>query len=192
MRGFKVFIASPSDVRDERDSAPVDPEFKSTASSLSDQDRLEFRSLLDRATPEALRAFAVAYNEKRLEGDGGIQTRDLIAALLGSVADDRLQRVIEGIRKRAPEALPPAIEDPMEDPAFLQRERPWLSPCVTEFVHRSNQTLARDKDLSAVDEFVDLAKHGHGESVAQMRNHGITAEVIDRILEEEESRAARS
>lgn len=137
-----------------------------------------FRQLWTRMDPDLQRAFSIAYNENRRAGDGGVQTRDLFAALL-RVGPDRLTDVTREIPR---EALPPATSGVVADQPYIVQERPWLSHCVEASIRRLMTQLPAGRTLSAVDVFADIAKNGTGESVRLLRQHNIGPGEIDAIL----------
>ena len=134
--------------------------------------------LWDRMTPDLQRAFNVAYNENRLAGDPGIQTRDLFAAML-RVNSPSLRQIVNEI---PPAALPAPTSGTVIDTTYIVAERPWLSGCVASSVKRLSKALPHDRQLTSADVFADIAKNGSGKSVALLREHNIGPSEIDRIL----------
>jgi hypothetical protein len=99
--------------------------------------------LWDRMSPDLQRAFNVAYNENRLAGDPGIQTRDLFAALL-RVNSPSLQQIVNEIPAAA---LPPPTPGTVINTTYIVEERPWLSGCVASSVKRLSRALSHDRQL---------------------------------------------
>jgi hypothetical protein len=138
----------------------------------------DLRVLWPKMSSEVQRAFSIAYNENRLAGDPGIQTRDLIAALL-RIESPTLQQVVTDIPS---EALPEPTKGPVSEEAYVIEERPWLSGCVASSVRRLGKSLPPGQSLTATDIFADIAKNGTGSSVALLRKHNVGPSEIDTIL----------
>jgi hypothetical protein len=136
--------------------------------------------LWDRMSPDLQRAFNVAYNENRLAGDPGIQTRDLFAAML-RVNSPSLRQIVNEI---PPAALPEPTPGTVIDTTYIVAERPWLSGCVASSVKRLSKALPHGRQLTAADVFADIAKNGSGKSVALLREHNVGPSEIDRILKQ--------
>jgi hypothetical protein len=139
------------------------------------------RSLWERMTPEVQNAFLIAYNEKRFAGDGGIDTWTFFAALF-QARDKQLDRLITSIRNVSNEALPQRIDGLTLAEPYLLQERPWLSGCVSSAIRRLSQQLPPGRELTGVDIFVDIAKHGTGDSVRLLRKHKIGPEEIKSLI----------
>jgi hypothetical protein len=131
-----------------------------------------------RMSPDLQKAFSIAYNENRLAGDPGIQTRDLFAALR-RVGASSLQSIVSEI---PPAALPEPTSGPVSEEPYIVQERPWLSHCVASSIRRLSGTLPEGRVLTAADVFADIAKNGSGTSVALLREHKIGPSEIDAIL----------
>lgn len=138
----------------------------------------DLRVLWPKMSSEVQRAFSIAYNENRLAGDPGIQTRDLFAALL-RIESPALQQVLTEIPS---EALPDPTAGPVSDEPYVIKERPWLSGCVASSVRRLGKSLPPGRSLTATDIFADIAKNGTGASVALLRKHNVGPSEIDTIL----------
>ncbi|UVT17256.1 MAG: DUF4062 domain-containing protein [Nitrospira sp.] len=124
------------------------------------------------------RAINIAYNENRLAGDPGIQTRDLFSALL-RVQDAPLQQVVLEIPETA---LPKPTAGPVTDEPYILAERPWLSGCVASSIRRLNKLVPAGHKITPTDIFADIAKNGTGASVALLREHNVGPTDIDAIL----------
>ena len=136
------------------------------------------RALWPKLDASTQRALNIAYNENRLAGDPGIQTRDLFAALL-RLDDAPLQQVVQEIPSAAlPEPTPGLV---LEQPYILD-ERPWLSGCISSSIRRLAKSVPEGHRVSPADIFADIAKNGTGSSVALLRKHHIGAADIDAIL----------
>lgn len=136
------------------------------------------RALWPKMSADLQRAFSIAYNENRLAGDPGIQTRDLFAALLRVESPD-LQQVVTDIPRAA---LPEPTKGPVSDETYVIEERPWLSGCVASSIRRLGKSLPPGRSLAATDIFADIAKNGTGSSVALLRKHNVGPGEIDTIL----------
>jgi hypothetical protein len=136
--------------------------------------------LWDRMNPDLQRAFNVAYNENRLAGDPGIQTRDLFSAML-RINSPSLRQIVDEIPSAA---LPAPTSGKVIDTTYILAERPWLSGCVASSVKRLSKALPHGRQLTAADVFADIAKNGSGKSIALLREHSIGPSEIDRILKQ--------
>jgi hypothetical protein len=125
-------------------------------------------------------AFLLAYNKKLREGAHRISTRDLFQALT-RINDDALRTLLEALPEGAvPE--PPAGEIPISH--HVLEDAPPLSDCVADSLEHFRQAQPLPRKLKAADLFVDIGKHGHGPSVARLREHGVTAEELERQVRE--------
>jgi len=121
-------------------------------------------------------AFSLAYNKKRRQGGNRISTKDFFQALV-RLRDDSVNALIESLPA---EALPGAIdaEVPRENRLLLE-EKPLLSDCVADSLEHFKELHPLPRRISSADMFVDIAKHGHGESVSRLRHHGIGKKQIE-------------
>ena len=136
------------------------------------------RGIWPTLNPQTQRAFNIAYNENRLAGDPGIQTRDLFSALL-RIQDAPLQDVVTAIPAAA---LPEPTEGPVSDQTYILNESPWLSGCIASSIRRLSTSVAPGQTIAPIDIFTDIAKHGTGQSVALLRKHNIGPDDIDAIV----------
>jgi hypothetical protein len=121
-------------------------------------------------------AFSLAYNKKRRQGGNRISTKDFFQALV-RLGDDSVQKLI---RSLPTESLPDPIDAAITGvDRLVVQENPLLSDCVADSLEHFKEIPALPRKLSAVDMFVDIAKHGHGESVSRLRQHGIGGEEIE-------------
>jgi hypothetical protein len=126
-------------------------------------------ALWDCLDPHLQDAFSLAYNKKRREGSTRISTRDFFQALM-RIRDGALQALLESLPK---EALPePVAADVPASPRLLE-EDPLLSDCVAESLSQFKGMAPLPRKISPADVFVDVAKYGHGPSVARLRRHGV-------------------
>jgi hypothetical protein len=139
------------------------------------------RALWQRMTPELQNYLSIPYNENRMKGDPGIQTRDLFAAMVTSPSPD-LQAVINNIPAAA---LPAPLEGKTVAEPYIIQEQPWLSHCVSTSIKRLSKALPANQQLSALDVFIDIARNGTGDSVKLLREHNIDPERIEAILKKE-------
>ena len=135
-------------------------------------------ALWDCLDPNLQDAFALAYNKKRRDGSTRISTRDFFQALL-RIQDDALQALLESLPEGAlPEAAPANVSPAPE----LLAEDPLLSDCIADSLNHFEAMQPLPRKLSPADVFVDVAKHGHGPSVARLRQHGVgPVEVEDKV-----------
>ena len=150
------------------------------ARSTPDEGSIEdLKELWPYMAPDLRRAISIAYNENRLAGDPGIQTRDLFAAMQ-RVGSPTLQQVLSDIPSQA---LPGPTEGPVSHEAYIVEERPWLSHCVASSIRRLRGALPPGQLLTSTDIFADIAKNGTGSSVALLRKHNVQPADIDTILQ---------
>ncbi len=134
----------------------------------------------DHLAPSLQDAFLLAYNKKLREGSHRISTRDLFQAL-ARVEDHSLRALLN--------ALPPgALPDPIQADVPIARsvldDAPPLSDCVEDSLNHFLHSGPLPRKLTPADMFVDIGKHGHGPSVARLREHGITAEELERRVKQ--------
>ena len=121
-------------------------------------------------------AFSLAYNKKRRQGGHRISTKDFFQALV-RLRDDSVSALIGSLPS---EALPDPIDAtvPRENRLVLE-EKPLLSDCVADSLEHFSELQPLPRRISSADMFVDIAKHGHGESVSKLRDHGIGEKQIE-------------
>jgi serine/threonine protein kinase len=124
-------------------------------------------------------AFALAYNKKRRQGGNRISTKDFFQALV-RLKDDSVKELIDSLPA---ESLPGPIEATVpKNPGPVLEEAPLLSDCVANSLSHFQRLRSLPRKLSPADMFVDIARHGHGASVARLRQHGIgKKEIEDRV-----------
>ncbi len=128
-----------------------------------------FKNTWDKMTPELQSFLCVPYNENRMKGDGGIQTRDLFAAMVTNPTSE-LQCVIRHLPKNA---LPEPLQGKLINEPYIANEQPWLSHCISSSIKRLSKALPPGQQLTALDVFIDIARNGTGESVNLLRKHNI-------------------
>jgi len=127
----------------------------------------------------ARQAFRRAYMHSREQGSGRIRTRSLFGALIG-LNPPSLAPLLEDLPDRAlPDPVPADDERSNED---LSRIQPDLSPCVRTSVRKLGSVTDESEQRTALDVFVDLARHGAGSTVSTMRATGVTADHIEELL----------
>jgi hypothetical protein len=130
--------------------------------------------------PELQDALSLAYNQARREGKTRISTRTFFAAV-ARLRPEQLARFLD----RLPEgALPEPIGGDVPRESRILQEEPQLSTCVESALSHLGKKADPHHKLSTAEVFVDVAKHGTGPSVAQLREQGINQEEIDRLVEE--------
>jgi hypothetical protein len=93
---------------------------------------------------------------------------DSVRALIGSLPHDAL-----------PEPIDPSVT---KERGLVLGEAPLLSDCVADSLGHFRRLGPLPRRLSPADVFVDIARHGHGESVARLRQHGVgKAEIEERV-----------
>jgi hypothetical protein len=132
-------------------------------------------AIWDSLDPNLQDAFSLAYNKKRREGSTRISTRDFFQAL-ARTPDDATQKLLKTIPQ---EAMPEPCAADVPATREVLEEAPLLSTCVAESLGRFRRTGSLPRRLSPADVFVDIAKHGHGSSVAKLRQHGVGPKEID-------------
>jgi hypothetical protein len=132
--------------------------------------------LWDCLEPSLQDAFSLAYNKKRRQGGNRISTKDFFQAL-GRISDDAVQSLIESLPEGA---LPDAVaSDVPGDSRLVLEESPLLSDCVADSLEHFRDMGPLPRKIRPADMFVDIAKHGHGESVARLREHGVGEREIE-------------
>jgi serine/threonine protein kinase len=132
--------------------------------------------------PDLQDAFSLAYNKKRRLGKNRISTRDLFQALM-RIQDDALAQLIQSL---PPGSMPEPIDEHLAPDNSVVEEEPLLSDCVRDSLRAFRNMPELPRKLSCTDLFVDIGKHGHGPSVRQLRDHGVTAKDIDARVDEME------
>jgi hypothetical protein len=132
-------------------------------------------AIWDLLDPSLQDAFSLAYNKKRREGSTRISTRDFFQAL-ARTRDEGLQQLLDAIPE---EALPEPVAADVPVTRSVLEEEPLLSDCVAESLGQFLGQKSLPRKLTPADLFVDIAKHGHGSSVARLRQHGIGPAEID-------------
>jgi hypothetical protein len=166
-----VLHHSPGALAAKNQASAVPPQ----APPLSDN---PLHALWDCLDPNLQDAFSLAYNKKRREGSTRISTRDFFQALL-RIQDGTLKTLLESLPQGAlPEPVPANVP---ASPQLLE-EDPLLSDCVAEALSQFKGMGPLPRKISPADVFVDVAKYGHGPSVARLRQHGVgPAEVEEKV-----------
>lgn len=125
--------------------------------------------------PKLQDAFSLAYEMKLGEGSQRISTRDFIAALW-QTDDAAIGQLFSAFPADALPRPPTATFRSAHD---IVAEQALLSDCIDESLHRFGSLVHPPRKLAPADIFVDVAKHGHGGSVARLRRHGIDSKKID-------------
>lgn len=146
-----------------------------------------FKTAWNNMTPELKNYLSVPYNENRMKGDGGIQTRDLFAAMVTNPTPG-----LNAVMKHFPEkAMPQPIEGKLTHEHYIADEKPWLSHCIISSIERLNKALPAGEQITPLDVFIDIARNGSGESVKLLREHNIYPETIEHILKQEHLKVLR-
>jgi serine/threonine protein kinase len=121
-------------------------------------------------------AFLLAYNKKLREGSQRISTRDLFQALT-RVQDPSLQALFADLPHGSlPEPIPAGV--PIA--RHVLDDGPPLADCVADSLNHFLHAGPLPRKVGPADLFVDIGKHGHGPSVARLREHGVTPEELER------------
>lgn len=132
-------------------------------------------AIWDSLDPNLQDAFSLAYNKKRREGSTRISTKDFFQALT-RVDDPSLQKLLQTIPS---EALPEPVPTDVTVTRAVLEEQPLLSACVADSISNFQSQGELPRKITATDMFVDIAKHGQGESVRKLRQHGIGPNEIE-------------
>ncbi len=124
-------------------------------------------------------AFSLAYNKKRRQGGNRISTKDFFQALV-RLQDDSVKSLFASL---PPGSLPEPIDGTVpSEQTLVLGESPLLSDCVADSLGHFNQLHSLPRKISPADMFVDIARHGHGESVMRLRQHGVgKTEIEERV-----------
>jgi hypothetical protein len=134
------------------------------------------RGLWGRLDPQLQEALTLAYDQARREGKGRISTR-LFFAAVARLRPGALAALLDLLPDGSLPG-PIAADAPGEG---RPTEEALLSSCLEGALLRLSRGAASGHKLSAAEVFVELARRGTGASVAQLREHGITAAEIDRL-----------
>ena len=130
--------------------------------------------------PELQDALSMAYNQAKSEGKTRISTLTFFAAVV-RLRPGPLPQFLD----RLPEhSLPEPIGEDVPRESQILQEEPLLSTCVENALLHLSKGADPEHRLSTAEVFVEVAKHGAGASVAQLREHGITPEKIDQLAGE--------
>src|SRR5262249_23736474 len=103
-------------------------------------------------------------------------TKDFFQALV-RLGDGSLRLLIESLPEDSlPEPVDPHVP---RDRRLVLEESPLLSDCVEESLEHFRELEDLPRRISPTDMFVDIAKHGHGPSVARLREHGVGEQEIE-------------
>ncbi len=133
---------------------------------------------LDRMDEDLLKAISIAVTIAMEQGKEEVSTR-LLFAVPRQVNPEGLAEIF---RRLPSEALPAPIGRHVEPDEHALGVRVGFSPCVQESLELLSERATSERKLSTLDVFVDIAKHGHGNSVAQLRTCGVDARKIDEIV----------
>lgn len=141
----------------------------------------DFKKTWNLMDPQLQNYLNISYNENRMKGDPGIQTRDLFAAMVSQPTPE-----LSAIMRNIPQTgLPSEFKGELVNEPYLVDEQPWLSHCISSSVKRLSKAVPEGRKITAVDIFVDIARNGTGASVQLLRDHQIDAKKIEEILKKE-------
>jgi serine/threonine protein kinase len=134
----------------------------------------------DHLDPDLQDALSLAFNQARREGKSRISTRLFFAAV------HRLKRGnVPKLLDQLPEGcLPEPISHDVSLESRILDENPLLSNCVANAMNHLGPKAGPEHKLTVADVFVDVAKFGTGDSVVRLRRHGVSADKIDRLVEQ--------
>ena len=130
--------------------------------------------------PDLQDALALAYNQSRRYGANIIRTRYLFAAIVRL----RPKPLDELLDLLPASALPEPISKNITAERHLLREHPALSACVEHSLKHLSKRASPKKRISSTEVFVDIARHGTGNSVARLRTYGVSLGKINQIIEQ--------
>ena len=135
-------------------------------------------SIWDNLSPSLQDALSLAANAARREGKDIISTRTLFSAMRRLQPD----RLSEFFRELPEEALPKSVPEEVSIDAGAFSDIRLFSGCVQDSLNNLvPQTNTREK-LSTEDIFLDIARYGKGDSVRQLRTHGISVNRINELV----------
>jgi hypothetical protein len=156
----------------------ADPEEAPAESPLSRENLLH--RLWGSFDPELRDALSLAYNQAKREGKTRISTRTFFAAV-ARLRPGSLPQILNSLPENA---LPEPIGEDVPRESRILQEEPQLSTCVENALRHLGAEADPERRLSTAEVFVEVAKHGAGASVAQLRELGITPEKIDQLARE--------
>jgi hypothetical protein len=132
-------------------------------------------------SPDLEDAIIIAMNQAHRDGKSVMSTRYFFAAIL-RLNPESLRDVLRllTMENALPELL--AIEDSARHPKLMV-DLPF-SACVSDSLSALSIAAKNSSPLTISDVFIDIAKNGHGESVARLRQHGFDTVRIDRLVAE--------
>jgi len=129
-------------------------------------------------SPDLQDALALAATAARREGRKVISTRTLFAALR-RLHPEPLRGFFDHVPPEAlPEPLPEVV--PVDAGALAGIES--FSSCVQDSLEHLVPRSSQKRRLAAEDVFVDIARHGTGDSVRRLRTHGVDASRVNEIV----------
>lgn len=128
--------------------------------------------------PDLQDALSIAYNQAQRDGVNAIKTRYLFAAL----SRLRPYPLSELLERFPDDALPSPADAEIKPDNRIIEHNPRLSACVEDSLYQLDRITDSERTISATDLFVDIVRHGTGESVARLRTHGVTPEKVDSII----------
>lgn len=132
----------------------------------------------DLLDPSLQDAFALAATAARREGKDYISTRTLFAAFRRL----RPAQLAAFFGQLPAGALPDSISEDVTVDRAAMDDIQSLSSCVQASLTNLSSRATAEHKLASEDIFIDIARHGTGESVRRLRTHGIDSERISHIL----------
>jgi hypothetical protein len=131
--------------------------------------------LWGRFDDELRRVLSLGYDLARREGKTRISTRTFLAAV-AQIWPTALQPLLRTLPEGALPRIPVREVHMRSD---ITRETPELSTCLESTLRELSRAAGPERRITITDVFVDLLKHGTGDSVVDLRARGVTAAWLD-------------
>lgn len=129
-------------------------------------------------SPDLQDAISLAATAARRAGKNIISTRTLFAALR-RLHPEPLQEFFEQVPSEAlPEPLPEGLSVDVRALAEIES----FSSCVRDSLEHLTSRSSQERRLAAEDVFIDIARHGMGDSVRRLRTHGVDVNRVNVIV----------
>lgn len=137
----------------------------------------DLKTLWNQLNPDMQDAFVLANNERKRLGHDQLHTELLFQALVRLGSPD-LMKIADLLPKGA---LPEATVETSVTENTLFEDKPALSGCVKDSVSSYLKAGELKRELTPVDMFIDIGKHGKGKSVARLREHGVDVKMLEDV-----------
>ena len=129
-------------------------------------------------SPDLQDAIALAATAARRAGKNVVSTRTLFAAFR-RLHPEPLGEFFDHV---PPGTLPEALPQSLAIDAGALGDIDSFSSCVQDSLEHLTARSGPHRKLSAADVFVDIAKHGSGNSVHRLRTHGVDVSRVNEIV----------